>query len=81
MTGKLLSFTMATNTSEWSPKNRAPTQMCLICPEVALDDFRHELFKKTAEVKRLKGSPSPTPTRKRRRPFRSSALPLCFCMI
>ena len=27
--------------------------MCLFCPEVALDGFRHEQFQETAEIKRL----------------------------
>ena len=29
-------------------------QMCLLCPEVALDGFRHEYLEETAEIKRLK---------------------------
>ena len=28
-------------------------QMCLLCPEVALDGFRHEQLEETAEIKRL----------------------------
>ena len=28
-------------------------QMCLLCPEVALNGFRHEQLEETAEIKRL----------------------------
>ena len=28
-------------------------QMCLLCPEVTLDGFRHEQLEETAEIKRL----------------------------
>ena len=28
-------------------------QMCLLCPEVALDGFRHEQLEETAKIKRL----------------------------
>ena len=28
-------------------------QMCLLCPKVALDGFRHEQLEETAEIKRF----------------------------
>ena len=47
----------------WPPKNRAPVQMCLLCPEVALDGFRREQLEENGGGK----APS-TSTEDRHRP-------------
>ena len=78
---RVLGFFCSNQYLRVASKNRPPVQMCLLCPEVALDIFRHEQLEGTAEIKRLqramRGRHLPTPTRTRLRPFRSSGLLSC----